>query len=247
MTYRVPPTKEEQVGVDYIRSNLKGKLLDDDKYPLNEVTFLCFLRQKKGNAEKALKLLEESIAWRCEYKPHRIEFSEVEDWAKKGVALATGFTVNGVPTVYIEPRSGLPVDIDQRVRCQLWQYEELLRRGYQEWVVVADFSKIESAPTDKEKKVREEMDEIRRKNYPLFDSKVLFCGMPLFIRAVFAVITAMMSSAEKETMETGLSRKDLLKWIKKEDLLERHGGSRVVAQKEDGTFDVLSLMQPPRQ
>lgn len=225
-----------------MRSGLKGTLLDDDRnFPLNEdLTFLRFLRQKKGNAEKGLALLEKCIEWRRERKPHRITFDEVKAWPETGIVVISEKTKEGVPVVYVTPKSNLTVAAEIRVNFQIWYFEELARRGYRESVTVMDFSQLSSLPSGEEDRARTLGDEMRSQYYPLFDSKVLLVNMPMFLRVVFGIMTAFMSEAQKATLVTGLKPKHLVDWIDPQELPEALGGKRQFPASPAGGHDILS-------
>ena len=129
MTHHLPPTEKETAAIAYLKSNVKGSLLEDDTHfsLTSDKLLLRFVRQKAGNAEKALALLEGCIAWRCETKPHRIQLDDVKDYAVLNVFRIHGATKLGVPIAYyIAPRSH-HTGPEYRGTPQL---RKLMRRGY---------------------------------------------------------------------------------------------------------------------
>ena len=123
-----------------MKANLKGSVLEDDtnfRPAQDDQLLLRFARQKDGNGEKALALLEEAIAWRRETKPHQIKFEgNVEAFAKLMVHVPLGFSKQGAPVVYFKPRPNIEIPAEGRVQFNLWMLEEHLRRGYNEIVFV---------------------------------------------------------------------------------------------------------------
>ncbi|CUE72557.1 Hypothetical protein, putative [Bodo saltans] len=134
------------------------------------------------------------------------------------------------------------VNVTMRVNYVIWALEELMRRGYYESVFIGDFSAFEKSPTDDEKKVREGIDDVRSRYYPLFETQTYFVSMPLFLRAIFAVMQAFMSGAQKEVMHTGLKPKHLLEWIDASQLPERLGGTLPVLKKTEGGAEVVDVL-----
>jgi hypothetical protein len=252
-SYLRPPNVEEQKSIDSIlKQVLEGaKLADEDTaFKVDAALVHRFLRHKDGKEEKALKAILECVEWRNTTKPYLITFDSVKEWADEGVSLCCGLTKIGIPICQIRPVSGLKVDVEMRVNYVIWMYEELMRRGYYEIVFIGDFSAVSSAPTSDEKKVRELMDEIRSKYYPLFETQAFFVSMPLFLRAIFAVMQAFMSGAQKEVMHTGLKPKHLLEWIDASQLTESLNGTLPVLKTKNikgvEVPDVIAMFPQPR-
>ncbi|CUE72561.1 transmembrane protein, putative [Bodo saltans] len=252
-SYLRPPSDEELVVIDSIlKKVLDGATLadDDTAFKIDSALVLRFLRQNDGKEEKTLKAILECIEWRKTTKPYLITFDSVKEWAQEGVSRCAGFTKIGVPICQVRPVSGLKVDIEMRVNYVRWMYEELMRRGYYEIVFIGDFSQVSSAPTSDEKRCRDQIDEMRAKYYPLFETQLYFVAMPWILRAVFAVIVAFMSGAQKEAMHTGLKPKHLLEWIDASQLHENLEGTLpVLKTKNDSGVevpDVLAMFPQPR-
>jgi hypothetical protein len=243
-SYFKPASEKEQKIVDSLRKHLECvQLADDDTaFLLNDALILRFLRHKDGKEEKALKAILECVEWRKTTKPYLITFDSVKEWAGEGANYCSGYTKIGVPIIQLRLVSKDVVNVDMRVNYVIWGMEELMRRGYYESVFIGDFSAFEKAPTDDEKKVRERIDEVRSKYYPLFETQTYFVSMPLFLRAIFAVMQAFMSGAQKEVMHTGLKPKHLLEWIDASQLPERLGGTLPLLKKSDGGGEVVDVL-----
>lgn len=253
-SYLAPPTEKEQVKIDSLRKQLEGVKLEDDdtSFLLSDGLLLRYLRHKEGKEEKALKAIIECVAWRKSTKPHHITFEQVREWASEGVSFCAGLTKTGIPVCHVRPVSGLKVDVEMRINYVIWMYEELMRRGYYEVVFVGDFEVL-SAPTDEEKQVREKMDDMRSRYYPLFETKLFFVNQAMFLRAIFAVMTAFASSAQKETMNSGMKPKHLLEWIDASQLPARLGGTLTLlttkkesGEKKEDVLDVIGMLPPHR-
>lgn len=241
MSHHEPMTETERSGVAFMRANLKGTLLEDDRhFVIDDLLMLRFLRQKKGNPEKGLASLEACLAWRRERKPHRITFEDVSSWPATGVVVVAEKTKLGFPVMYFSPQSGLKVPAEIRADFTVWCYEELMRRGFYESVTVMDFSRVESAPSGEEERARKIIDELRAHYYPLFDSKVLLVNMPMFLRLIFGIMTAFLSDAQKAALVTGLKPKHLVEWIDASMLPDHLGGSRVLPKSPTGGYDILA-------
>jgi hypothetical protein len=243
--YAKPASKKELDAISKMRSGITGTLLDDDhKDFLSDYTLLRFLRQKEGKWEKGLKLLEACIAWRCEFKPHRIQYEDVEARARElRDTYPLGKTTEGVPVIYAKPKVDRdPSKIDDDMRLMAWNFEEFHRRGFYELATVVDMSLFDRVPSSEEIKVQEKLDNMAKDYYPLMQTKVLIMFMPMLLRALFAITSALMSAAQKDIIETGVKPKHLTKWIAAEHIPVEYLGSAVVAKLEDGSYDVLGAL-----
>lgn len=242
--YAKPASKKEIEAVAKMRAGLTGTLLEDDHSDfLSDYTLLRFLRQKDCKYEKGLKLLEACIAWRREYKPHRVEYKDVEARIRElRDTYPLGKTKEGVPVMYAKPKVGRDTTkVDEDIRLMVWNYEELHRRGFPEVACVADLTLFDRVPSSDEMKCQEKFDAITHHYYPLIETKVLIMFMPMLMRAVFAIASAFLSSAQKDTIETGVKPKHLKQWIDDDNIPEEYLGAAVVPKLEDGSYDVLSM------
>lgn len=215
LKYLAPPDADDIRRVGFMMSNVKGALLEDDKHFLvDEITCLRYLRMKGGNKEKALKRLEETIAWRSKVKPHRVTADDVAPLLSKGdMILSDAKTHNGAGLVFANSRIVQPELLELQKLFQMWYCEEMMRRGHREVCCVVDFNGMTRAPNGDETKAQDELDDLDKRHYPLFFSKTLLLHVPTFIRAILVVWTAFWPEHQKATLETKVRRDELGKWI----------------------------------
>lgn len=226
-THRLPPTEKELAAVAYVKANVKGTVLDDDTafHVKDDSVILRFVRQKEGNAEKALALLEGAIAWRNETKPHRITFDQVQEYFALNVFFAHGFTKNNVPIVYyIAPKKSIPLAPEVQMQFSTFFYEEFMRRGFYECVIIIDYEDGPTVPSAADRKLQELSDEVSNKYYPFFESKIFFCNFPLVLRPLLAISIAFMCEAQKQTLKSAPKPKHFLEMIDAKVLPKKYGG-----------------------
>ena len=87
-------------------------------------------------------------------------------YANLNSVVPLGLSKEGVPVVYFRPRSGVSISAENRLRFNVWLREELLRRGYPEFVFVLDFAAVTSSSAE-DNKARDMVDTVRKQYYPL--------------------------------------------------------------------------------
>lgn len=243
--YAAPPSEKELVGIAYMQQNLKGQLLEDDVYfILDAYTMLRFLRQQEGKKEKGLALLEACIAWRRDFKPHRITFDEVEGRMRETAdSHIGGLCHQGLPLLFAKPRVNRKLEtIDADIKVMAWSCEEIARRGYREFVTVVDMALFDRLPDSDEQKAQEALDDLTYKYYPLLQTKIILMHMPLLLRALFVIASAVMCKAQKKTLHTGVKPKHLKEWIGEHHIPVEYNGTREVLLRPDGTMDILAML-----
>lgn len=245
--YAAPPTEKEIHRVAELKQKLTKKLLDDDtSFLLDDYTFLRFLRKGDGKVDKGLMYLEACIDWRNTFKPHRITYEEVEERIHKlNKWYLLGLTKDQIPVFYMKPRPCHdPKDqlIDTKTVC--WIYEEIHRRGYREICSVVDASTYDRLPSKAERQAEEYLENLSFNYYPLVDSRVLLMNLPVLIRPILAITMALMNSAQRHAMKTGVKPKNLIEHISQENISEEYGGSCKVMKLSDNkeTYDVLRML-----
>ncbi|CUI15222.1 transmembrane protein, putative, partial [Bodo saltans] len=128
------------------------------------------------------------------------------------------------------------------MRLMAWNFEEFHRRGFLELATVVDMSLFDRVPSSEEIKVQQKLDDLAKDYYPLIQTKVLILFMPMLLRALFAITSALMSAAQKDIVETGVKPKHLIKWIAAENIPVEYLGTAVVRTLEDGSYDVLNAL-----
>lgn len=226
-THHAPPSEKEAAAVAFLKANVKGKLLDDDRHfsLQSDSLLLRFVRQKEGHPEKALALLESAIEWRNRTKPHQITFQEVQDYSLLNVFRVQGFTKRGVPIAYyIAPKKSIPLDPEYQMRFSIFFHEELMRRGYDECVIITDYEDGPTVPSASDRKVQELSDELGTKYYPFFESKIFLCNFPMVLRPLLAISIAFMCEAQKNTLKSSPKPKHFLEVIDAAVLPKKYGG-----------------------
>jgi hypothetical protein len=100
-------TQEQEAGLAELRAAFGGKT-SDKGFPLNDPTFLRYLRARKGNVAAAKKQLEATIKWRVEaglsdLYEQKWE-SVIANENSTGKCYVRGFDRAGHPLLYMKPR-----------------------------------------------------------------------------------------------------------------------------------------------
>lgn len=245
--YAKPATDKELLRIEEVKAKLSIKPLDDDSAFLDDYTVLRFLRHRDGKVDKALKSLEACIVWRREVKPHLLtyEADAKSRFLELNKMYALGASKLGVPVVYYKPRPCHdPKDFEVDTRAVAWFYEEIHRRGHREILSVVDSSTYDRLPSKSERKAEEAIEEMTHAYYPLVDTRILLMNLPLIVRPILAISMAMMSSAQKDTMTTGVKPKHLPEHIELDQLSDEFGGTNKVLKETDerGTFQFFEML-----
>jgi len=117
---------------------------------VDDACLLRYLRARQYNLENSLKMLEETLKWRDEYKPHLIDSSEVESELKCGKWYASAGTDKlGRPIVYLRPSLDLTEHSETKVKGLVTVVEDACERcesktsGVEKTVWLVDFSKTD--------------------------------------------------------------------------------------------------------
>lgn len=244
--HQLPPTEKERSTIAFLKANIKGKLLDDDTaFPLfSDRLLLNFARVNNAEPQQALAQIEATIAWRRDYKPHRITLADVANYANLHLVVPLGRSKQGMPVVYFRPRSGVAIPAEDRLRFNIWLREELRRRGYVEFVFVLDFAAVSSSSSE-DNKARDAVEAIRTRYYPLQESLTLVLNLPLLLRVAFNLVMKFMNEAQRKTMRTGLKANQLLEYIDVTQLHEAYGGALKAPPAEGKT--IVDTLPPPQK
>jgi hypothetical protein len=226
--YAKPVTEKELLRIEEVKAKLSVRPLDDDTNFLDDYTVLRFLRHCDGKVDKAVRSLVVCIAWRREFKPHLLTYEA--DAKRRMLELnkmyMLGTSKLGVPVLYYKPRPCHdPKDFDVDARGVAWFYEEIHRRGHREILTVVDSSTYDRIPSKSERNAEEAIEKMTHAYYPLVDTKILLMNLPLLIRPILAISMALMSSAQRDVMTTGVKPKHLPEHIELDQLSEEFGGT----------------------
>ncbi|TPX65183.1 hypothetical protein SpCBS45565_g05336 [Spizellomyces sp. 'palustris'] len=125
----------------------------------DDACLLRYLRATKWNVPAAAKRLENTLAWRREYKPHKIDPAEVEEEAKMGKQIVSGFDLQGRPLIYMIPRKEHTKTYDRQLRFVVFNLERAIRAmppGVESLNLVIDYEGVSvrtSPPSSQAKKV----------------------------------------------------------------------------------------------
>ncbi|KAJ2515359.1 hypothetical protein GGI11_003787 [Coemansia sp. RSA 2049] len=149
-------TPEEQVVVDAIasqRDELLAELpeepadavarFDADKW-LNAQNILIYVRANKGDRDKAVKGLRNTLEWRRTYRPHAITPESMQAEAATGKQYVNGYDRGGRPVIYMYPHRQNTKEAKENLKWVVYTMEQAIRSmpaGATKITIVIDVSK----------------------------------------------------------------------------------------------------------
>ncbi|KAL6760370.1 CRAL-TRIO domain-containing protein [Haematococcus lacustris] len=90
----------------------------------NEHTYVRFLRARQWNLPHALKMLQATLEWRLEYKPHLIRWADVQQQSVTGKQMVYPVTDSaGRPLILMRPRLENSKDTDRQIKFLIYHLE----------------------------------------------------------------------------------------------------------------------------
>lgn len=87
---------------------------------LDDECYLRYLNARDFDSTKAYCLLKESLKWRQEFKPHKIEYTTVEGVCRLGSMYINNFDLFGSPLIYVKPGPYNPFPAETRLKALVY-------------------------------------------------------------------------------------------------------------------------------
>ena len=155
VTYR-PHDGEEEVEIDSPSPSTTPSPTKDES-PLSpewqahfqefcsDACLLRYLRARSWNVQHALEALVDTLQWRYEYRPHRIDPESLRDESSTGKEYINGFDRYGRPILYFRNHRENTKNYDSQIRLLVLNLETAIRlmpAGVEKVVLIFDFSQF---------------------------------------------------------------------------------------------------------
>jgi hypothetical protein len=146
----VPQDKVELVA--QLKDQLEGAfaqiemvLEEKERKWMDERCLIRFLRATKWNVGQAVDRLVNTMVWRRDYKPDRIDPDEVEPEAVTGKEIISGFDKVGRPIFYLIPKRENTKEYERQIKYVVYNLEKaikLMPTGVESICLVLDYENI---------------------------------------------------------------------------------------------------------
>jgi hypothetical protein len=126
-------------------SQVEIVLTEKERKWLDERCLIRFLRATKWNVEQAVDRLVNTVVWRRDYQPDRIDPADVEPEAVTGKEILSGFDKSGRPIFYLIPKRENTKEYERQIKFVVYNLEKaikLMPTGVESICVVLDYENI---------------------------------------------------------------------------------------------------------
>lgn len=210
---------------DHVRRHLTSVPLDDDVSFLSDETYLRYARARDGDPEKALLMLEATIAWRRTYQPHRIDRASVAAHLEKPTMWQMGRDRQGNALIIARPGSTNPFPPAERVKFLVFSMEQATRSATDKMTWVIDWSLWGQRKNDPDSaETRKLTIQILQDHYPERLAALYMVDQPWFMTAFYYMSAPFVNSKTRAKVHISYTREKLLEVIDREQLVDFLGG-----------------------
>ncbi|KAL7607663.1 hypothetical protein Lser_V15G12462 [Lactuca serriola] len=152
-----------------------------------------YLEARSWNLEKAKKMLEDTLEWRSNYKPHEIRWEQVEEEGKTGKVSRANFVDRfGRPVLIMRPGKQNTKTGEGNVRHLVYLIENAilnLPEGQEQMSWLIDFTGYSMNATNIQPKTARDIINVTQSHYPERLAIIVLYNPPKIFQALFKVIS----------------------------------------------------------
>jgi len=124
-------TATQLASLEHLRQVYANKEAPDSRFTFNDALYLRYLRARNFHTEKAVEMLDKTIAWRHEFGLHRFMDDEWMDVVRKenetGKTYVRGFDKEGHVIIYMKPRCENTNNHDGNLKHLVYNLEKAIQ------------------------------------------------------------------------------------------------------------------------
>eukprot|EP01122_Echinamoeba_exundans_P006138 TRINITY_DN1671_c0_g1_i2.p1 TRINITY_DN1671_c0_g1~~TRINITY_DN1671_c0_g1_i2.p1 ORF type:complete len:301 (-),score=39.25 TRINITY_DN1671_c0_g1_i2:150-1052(-) len=200
-------TKEQQECLEAFKKRAEelSRQYDADlrTWAADTLCLLRYLRARNFNIEKSEKMLAESLKWRSEFGPHKINPDDVKEVLKLGTLYQNGKDKEGRPLLFIKPGTYNPHSVETKVRTMIYTLEQAIARmdrskGVEKMVWFMDFTDYASrARSPDGRKVAQTCLGLLQDHYPERLGLAFIVNPPWWVSLLFTILSPFMDAVTK--------------------------------------------------
>ncbi|WFD01963.1 4-nitrophenylphosphatase [Malassezia obtusa] len=193
-----------------------------------------YLRATRGDVKsskrriivRALRLTQDTLEWRREFKPELIPPDEVAPEAETGKHVLTGFDKEGRPILYLRPGRENTKTSPRQIRYMVWSLErgiDLMPPGQETLTIVVDFNGANLSTMPSLSTARH-VAHILQTHYVERLGRAFVCHMPKFISAFFSALSPFLDPVTKDKIR--FNQPDMTEFVRPDQLDDQFPGGQ---------------------
>jgi hypothetical protein len=122
-------TATQVASLEHLRQLYAHKEAPDSRFTFNDALYLRYLRARNFHTEKAVEMLDKTIAWRQEFGLHRMDewMDVIRKENETGKTYVRGFDKEGHVIIYMKPRCENTNDHDGNLKHLVYNLEKAIQ------------------------------------------------------------------------------------------------------------------------
>eukprot|EP00123_Amoebidium_parasiticum_P011145 comp20534_c0_seq1/m.26325 comp20534_c0_seq1/g.26325 ORF comp20534_c0_seq1/g.26325 comp20534_c0_seq1/m.26325 type:complete len:301 (-) comp20534_c0_seq1:319-1221(-) len=249
------PAVDESAKLQELRELVSNKKDKKDQYVYSEeqrawMTDEClhrYLRARNWNVKKSAKMLEETLKWRWDYKPHLLTDDDLATQIWTGSNYLNGHDKEGHPCIVMRVALDPPGTQDEKVRYLIYSLERALRAmpvGVEKWCVIVDLKEF-SMSQHGDIKVSGQFVKILQSHYPERLARFVCVNAPKVFVGFWRLVSTFVDDVTKKKFEVlgiDTTKEDMKKYFLQyfsEDQLEEDFGGTLKSKIPEGVHEKL--------